>query len=179
MGSRAESSAEALVTGVVAGVVGTAAMTAYQSLVSRARSGGSGDGPNGQPDRWTDAPAPAQVGRRVLKQTLRAKVPLDRAALLGNAVHWAYGAAQGVGYGAVRSLAPGLPRLPLGIAFGTAVWGASYVVLPRMGIYRPVTKYPPTTLALDLSYHLVYGLGVASAFAVVARVLGPGSEGKR
>jgi hypothetical protein len=179
MGSRAESAAEALVTGVVAGVAGTAMMTAYQSLVSRVRSGASGNGSNGQPRRWKDAPALAQVGRRVVKQTLGAKVPLDRAAVLGNAVPWAYGVAQGLGYGAVRSLAPGLPRFPLGIAFGTAIWGASYLVLPRMGIYKPVTKYPPRTLALDLSYHLVYGLSVASAFAVVGRVLGPGSERER
>lgn len=36
-----------------------------------------------------------------------------------------------------------------------------------MGIYEPPWTYPATTAAKDLSYHLVYGLGVAAAFGAL------------
>ncbi len=54
--------------------------------------------------------------------------------------------------------------VPAGLSFGTAVWGSSYVVLPAMKLYKPIWEYRPKTLAIDLSYHLVYGLGVAGAY---------------
>jgi hypothetical protein len=106
-------------------------------------------------------------------------VPLERAPVLASAVHWACGVAQGVGFGALKAAAPWVPSVPLGMAYGTAIWGASYVVLPRPHVYEPVTAYSPSTLDVDLSYHLVYGLGVASAFALASRLLmlGPGKVG--
>lgn len=33
-----------------------------------------------------------------------------------------------------------------------------------MGLYEPPWAYPAKTVAKDLSYHLVYGVGVAAAF---------------
>jgi hypothetical protein len=36
-----------------------------------------------------------------------------------------------------------------------------------LGIYKPPWKYPPQELGLDLSYHLVYGAGVAAAYAAL------------
>jgi hypothetical protein len=172
MGSRAQSSAASLAVGVVAGFAGTAGMTAYQSLVSRIRNGSSG-GSDGPAATWSRAPAPAQLGKRVLEETLDAQVPLRRAPRLSLAVHWLYGTAQGVGFGAVRAAAPRVSVLALGPVYGAAVWAASYAVLPRLGIYKSVTDYPPSALAIDLSYHLVYGLGVASTFALASRLLMP------
>lgn len=55
------------------------------------------------------------------------------------------------------------------LAFGTAVWGASLVELPAMGLAPPVWEMPSTSIALDLSYHLVYGAGVAAGYAAVNR----------
>ncbi len=56
-----------------------------------------------------------------------------------------------------------------GAAFGTGAWAASYAELVPLGIYQPPWRYPAKELALDLSYHLVYGLAVAGAFAVLER----------
>lgn len=173
MRSRLESSAAALSIGVLAGVAGTAGMTAYQSLVARLRGGSSSESNGGPPARWSKAPAPAQVGRLAIDKTLHVQVPLERAPVLASMVHWAYGVAQGVGFAALKAATPRVPSVPLGMAYGTAIWGASYAVLPRLGIYEPITDFPPSTLAVDLSYHLVYGLGVASVFALASRLLLP------
>lgn len=45
----------------------------------------------------------------------------------------------------------------------------SYAQLVPMGLYEPPWKYPPKDLAMDFSYHLVYGTTVASAYRVLER----------
>lgn len=52
--------------------------------------------------------------------------------------------------------------------FGTGVWLVSYLTLVPMGLYQPPWRYPPGELALDLSYHLAYGVGTGVAFELVA-----------
>ncbi|MFL5859170.1 MAG: hypothetical protein ACJ780_00060 [Solirubrobacteraceae bacterium] len=37
------------------------------------------------------------------------------------------------------------------------------------GLYQPPWKYSPQQLALDLSHHLVYGVGTQSGHMVIAR----------
>ena len=155
-----------LARGLAAGVAGTAVMTGYQLAVAKAR---------GEPLRtkvprtWADAPAPAQVaklladrvgkGRRITKKD----VPW-----VTNAMHWVYGVSWGAAYG-VAAAATGIRPLAGGVAFGTGVWATSYAELVPLGIYEPPWEYPPQVLALDLSYHLVYGVAVAAAYAALDR----------
>ena len=133
-------------------------MTAYQLAVAKAQ-GKPLSTP--VPHRWADAPAPAQVAKLIAdrvgqgRRFTREDVPL-----LTNAMHWLYGAS----WGAVYAAAPGG-----GLAFGTAVWGAAYAELVPLGIYKPPWEYEPKELALDWSYHAVYGLGVAAAYAALDR----------
>jgi hypothetical protein len=56
-----------------------------------------------------------------------------------------------------------------GLIFGVGVWGLSYAQLVPMGLYEPPWKYPARELAKDVSYHLVYGLGVAGSYEVLDR----------
>lgn len=149
---------DALARGLLAGVAGTAAMTAYQELLA-------GDGSD-EEKSWEDAPAPAQVARRILKGVFGQDVSAERIPLLTNAMHWAYGIAWGGAYGLVQGTVRANPVLS-GLVFGAGVWGMSYVQLVPMGLYEPPWEYPPRTLAKDLSYHLVYGLGVGAAFELV------------
>jgi hypothetical protein len=60
-------------------------------------------------------------------------------------------------------------RRPLvdGLVFGTGVWAASYATLVPMGIYQAPTEYPPAELAIDWSYHAVYGAAVAAAYRAI------------
>jgi hypothetical protein len=145
--------------GVAAGLAGTTVMTAYQLAVAKLR--GQPLSPP-VPHRWADAPPPAQVAKKAAdavgqgRRLTREDVPL-----LTNVVHWLYGA----GWGAAYAL---LGRPP-GAAFGAGVWGAAYAELVPLGIYEPPWKYPAKELALDLSYHVVYGVTVGQAFAALDR----------
>jgi hypothetical protein len=153
-----------LLKGVIAGIAGTGVMTAYQMGVAKVRGQPVG---TDVPHRWEDAPAPAQVVKKAAdafgqgRRFTREDVPL-----LTNAMHWLYG----IGWGTFYGLGAGHTRpdpVAGGLAFGTGVWGAAYAELIPLGIYEAPWKYPKRELAIDLSYHLVYGLAVAGAYAAL------------
>lgn len=159
----------AIARGLVAGAVGTAAMDA--ALYARYRREG-GNLPfrdwesSAGLDSWEQAPAPAQVGRRIVEGLFERTLPGSRARLVNNVTHWAYGIAGGAQYGVVAGAAP---RIRYGVPFGAGVWSAGYVILPLMKLYEPIWKYDRKTLANDLSAHLVYGLGTAATMQALSR----------
>jgi hypothetical protein len=151
-----------LALGLAAGLVGTSWMTAYQELVAKLQ-GGSGGGDGGDP--WESAPAPAKVARKLLG-VVGVEAKPDWIPVLTNVMHWGYGTTWGAAYGLVAGDRRAAFRD--GALLGAGVWAASYAQLVPMGIYEPPWEYPPTTLATDLSYHLVYGVGVAAAYDALA-----------
>jgi hypothetical protein len=116
-----------------------------------------------------DAPASAQAAKKAADAVGEGqRLTKDDVPLLTNTMHWTYGTTLGVLYAlAARLLRP--RPLVGGLGFGVGVWSAAYVQLVPLGIYEPPRRYPPDELALDLSYHLVYGAAVGGAFAVVDR----------
>ena len=54
------------------------------------------------------------------------------------------------------------PTCWYGLPFGAAVWAGGYVVLPLLGVYKPIWKYDLETLEKDLSAHLVFGTATAA-----------------
>lgn len=161
----------AVARGLVAGAAGTAAMDLL--LYARARrKGGAPDGlfaweTSAGLASWDDAPAPAQVGKRLVEGLFQIELPPGRARLVNNVTHWAYGMLGGAQLGLV---APSLPRLRVlyGLPFGASVWGAGYVILPAAKLYQPIWEYDAKTLADDLSAHLVYGLTTAATLVTLS-----------
>lgn len=155
------------VRGAMAGVIGTAAMTAWQELSVKLQSSGGGESEgSGTSDPWQQAPAPAKVGRLLLR-ALGYDVPANQIELLTNVMHWGYGTGWGAIYGAVMGNTARQRPVARGLGFGTWVWVMSYVQLVPLGIYEPPWTYPPQELAMDLSYHLAYGVGLGAAGALV------------
>jgi len=143
----------AVARGLAAGAAGTAAMTVYQTAVAKIRG-------------TEPSTTPAEVGKRVIRGVFHRRFDEDRTGMLNNAMHWGYGTS----WGSVYALTDGVgdvPLVPRGLAFGGLVWGASLVELPAMKLAPPVWEYPPLELALDLSYHLVYGIAAAGAYAAL------------
>ena len=116
---------------------------------------------------WEDAPAPGKMGRKVLEAATGTSVPVERAALVSNVMHWSYGTAWTAGY-AVATRNRARPLLA-GPAFGALVWSSDYVTLPIAGIYEPIWRYDAQTLWQDLSAHLVFGAAADLALRALAR----------
>ena len=160
-------------------------MTAWQELSSRLQSAvsedsasgadGQADGrgvPEKDSDPWEDAPVPAKVAQRAAEGLFGWRLPPERIPLITTVMHWAYGTGWGVPYGIwARSARPDRP-LRAGALFGIAVWTMSYAQLVPMGLYEPPWRYPVADLALDLSYHLAYGVGTGIGFELVAPAFG-------
>ena len=89
--------------------------------------------------------------------------PVERAAAISNTMHWAYGTSSAAGY----ALAFPHPPRWAGLALGAAVWASDYITLPLAGVYKPIWKYDATTLAKDLSAHLVFGAATDGALRVL------------
>jgi uncharacterized membrane protein YagU involved in acid resistance len=149
--------------GLLGGLVGTVAMTALQEAASRARGRSQLEQQAKPPRTWAQAPPAAQVGKLVSERLFSHRVTKKQAPVLGSAVHWAYGTALGGLYGLLVARSRRSPALQ-GLAFGTGVWGLAYLMLPALRIYKPIWQYPVKTLAIDLSYHLAYGVSVARAY---------------
>jgi hypothetical protein len=151
--------------GLAAGAVGTLAMDLL--LYARYRRGGgkqhlfAWEFSSGL-SSWDEAPVPGQVGKRLVEGLFQKKLPPQRAELVSNITHWAYGMLNGALYGiAAESL--GQLRTRYGLPFGAGVWAVSYAILPAAGLYKPIREYDRETLAKDLSAHLVYGTTTAAA----------------
>jgi hypothetical protein len=154
----------AVAQGLCAGVIGNAVLTAYQELVLR-----RDERPSGPPKDWSDTPEPAQVGQRVVEGVFRKELPLEKAGVVTNVVHWLYGTSWGALYGLIEE-SVGQP-LVSAVALTTAVLATDYTLLPAMHLYKPPWRYPPRTLARDFGTHLVYGLAVAGAYRLLDRVV--------
>jgi hypothetical protein len=165
--------AGALGRGIAAGLVGTAAMTALQEVmaVRRRRAAvqtGAADNGSEPQDPWARAPAPAQLARMVIRGATGRDVPTERIPLFTNAVHWGYGTSMGVMYGLVQRARRGSPAVQ-GPLFGLGVWASSYATLVPLGLYKWPWHYKATSIAKDVSYHLVYGTGVAAGYRLVEK----------
>jgi hypothetical protein len=147
---------DAVTRGLAAGAIGTAAMTAAQTLYLRATGGEPSD-------------TPAEVGQRIVEGVLQRGVPPERRPLLNTAMHWSYGMSWGAVYGIAAGSARSQPGVVAGgLTFGLAVWAASLMHLPAMKLAPPLWKQPPSAIAPDLGFHLVYGLGVAAGYRVLS-----------
>ena len=145
----------AVARGLAAGAVGTATMTAAQTAYLNARGK--------EPSR-----TPAEVGRRIVEGVLQRTVPEERMGLLNNVMHWLYGTSWGAAYGVLHASRRSSPVRDAA-GFWALVWGASLVQLPAMGLAPPVWEYPPAELGSDAGFHVVYAVGVATAYALLDR----------
>ncbi|MGH9088085.1 MAG: hypothetical protein ACRDYZ_08225 [Acidimicrobiales bacterium] len=159
-----------IIRGALAGAVGTAAMDLVQ--YAQYRAGGGEDElvhyEFGAVKDWDSAPAPAQVGKRVVEGLFRSELSDGVANRVNNVVHWAYGTGWGAVYGVLAGSAA-RPRSGWGPLFGTVQWLSDYVVLPPTGLYQPITEYGAKTLSKDWASRLVYGTTVAVVWRVLVR----------
>jgi hypothetical protein len=156
--------------GAVSGVCGTIAMDAL--WYKRYRQGGGNQGIATwefaqSVTGWDNATDPGKVGAKVFQLVTRRPAPDSWARPASNVVHWLTGAGWGVQYSLLNRKV-GRDGVALGLLLGPSAWISSYVVLPLLGVYKPIWKYDARTLAKDFSAHMLYGVVTAGALKVVS-----------
>jgi hypothetical protein len=162
----------ATVRGVAAAAPGTLAMDA--SLYRRYRhDGGNAAFPGWESSEglvsWENAPGPALAAKVLLEGVFKREISPRYARLLNNATHWGFGLAAGAAHGLLVG-SRRRTKVWYGLPFGAAVWANGYVVLPQLGVYKPIWKYDLETLAKDLSAHLVFGTATAAAYSILTNL---------
>ena len=161
----------AVVGGILAGAVGTVCLDAVNYL--KYRGTGGKDSPLAwefpKVHTWDQAPAPGQVGKRLIEGFTQRQLPDRWAGPVSTVMHWSYGS----GWGALYGVLAGSTRSPTplyGLPFGAVVWVSDYVLLPEAGLYKPIWEYDAKTLAGDLTAHLGYGTGTGITFWLFAKL---------
>jgi putative membrane protein len=96
----------------------------------------------------------------------------EKKEMAGAVVHYAFGVATGGLYGAIAELKPATTA-GAGLPFGAAVWLiADEIIVPTLGLSKPLTEYPPSTHAYSIASHLIYGLTTEIVRREVRRALG-------
>jgi hypothetical protein len=164
----------AIARGLVAGTLGTLAMDTL--LFARYKRGGGEsrftpwEFSSGL-SSWDDAPAPAQVGKRLVEGLFQRELAPEDAALVNNVTHWMFGLFGALQYGIIAGSLR-RTRVGYGLPFGAGLWASGYVILPAAKLYDPIWKYDAKTLAKDLSAHLLYGTVTAAAFELLSTSIG-------
>jgi hypothetical protein len=167
--------------GAAAAVAGTWAMNQAQRLWTRAAgapvphsAGGKHDARDWQEreehqnanELAAQAAAMIVAGRPLRPDELRYAAP---------AMHYAFGAAVGILYGAVvgdrsRRESRSVPVVLSGVVLGTVLWAtADEIAMPLLGLSRPTTERGVERHLQSLTAHLVYGIVTAAVFSGMTR----------
>lgn len=137
--------------GLVAGAAGTVVMTLVQKIEMKL-SGRQA------------STVPAQAVEKVFHLEPRSDAGEQR---LANITHFAYGTAWGAARGALDAAGMGAARASL--LHLALVWGAQAVMLPMMGLSKPVYRMSPKALASDLVMHGAYAAATGTAYRLMRR----------
>ncbi|MDQ3367397.1 MAG: DUF1440 domain-containing protein [Myxococcota bacterium] len=142
--------------GVAAGTLATIPMTVV--MVAAQHLGLLGKAP------------PAKITDAILDKANVSAPPSERR-LLTSLAHFGFGAASGALYSLLRPGRPSYGRAAVeGMAFGTAVWGASYAGwLPALGIMPPPTADRKDRQLTMVIAHWVFGAAVGLLVAARRR----------
>ena len=158
------------VAGAAAGTLGTLAMDLLWYRRYRAAGGTqpfmaweTSEGTEG----YDDAPAPARTAKAVA-DLVGVELPDSSARAVNNIVHWTTGLAWGTTHGVAGAIV-GTANPLMGPVTGVVAWATSYVVLPRLGVYKPIGEYDTEVLWKDLSAHLVYGTSLGVTFRLLTK----------
>ena len=137
--------------GLVAGLAGTTVMTAAQMAEMRL-------------SKRPSSPTPAKAVEKVF--SIR---PVDEEA--ENRLNWVVHFGYGTTWGACRGLlgAFGL-RGPAATALHWAsVQSTEYLVVPRLGLAPPVTKWGAKAVFMDMAFHVIYAISAGLVFDTLHR----------
>jgi putative membrane protein len=145
--------AKGLIAGLIGGIAGTIAMT-FAARMFPPRT-------HGEPE------ATEVVAERAAGHSLSA----DNKELVGEAIHWGFGATVGAAYGALAEFYPAATAKQ-GASFGMALEALTQeTALPALGLGAPPEDQSIRERVSELTAHVVYGIATEWVRSLVRKVL--------
>lgn len=154
-----------VVAGAVAGLTASLVMDRFQAVAARLITTTHAAG--------TTDPSTVVAASIVSERLGLGRIPSAYKPLAGQAVHYAFGTALGMGYGAVAAIMPSVTK-GVGTGMGAAacvVFDEMLVPLARLG--AGPTRAPLTSHVFSLASHLVFGVTAELVRRQVVRTLHP------
>jgi hypothetical protein len=172
------------VAGLIGGLVASWTMNQFQAAWSKAAEGfekphgaqSMQPSQGGEPAESTENKeeqddATVKTAKAVSEGVFGHKLKESEEKPAGAAVHYAFGSATGLLYGAAAEIAPQVTS-GLGLPFGVAFWMvADEAVVPLLGLSKGSTEYPLSTHVYALTSHMVYGLTAEVTRRAVRNIL--------
>ena len=145
-----------IVSGLAGGLAATFVMSQFQGLSKhwkQPQHHGSQSHPPGE-----EEPATIKAVESISSATTGREPSRSTKEVGSQAVHYAFGVANGMLYGALSEYKP-KARIARGAAFGTSLWAlADEIAVPALKLSKPPHHEPPSAHLYGLASHLVYGL---------------------
>lgn len=140
------------VAGLIGGLIASFVMEQFQSLVQPMMQSNSGL------KEKKEEPSTEKAASAISENVFDHQLTKDEKPVASEAMHYAMGGTSGMIFGAASEVFPEA-SMGAGLPFGTAVWLiADDLVVPALGLSKPVSDRPLSENAYALSSHLVYGL---------------------
>lgn len=138
--------------GLIGGLIASFVMEKFQMLLQPMMEN------DGQQKEKKDEPSTEKAAEAISENVFDHYLTKDEKSAGGEAMHYAMGGTSGMIFGAASEIVPET-SVGAGLPFGTAVWLiADDLVVPALGLSKPVSDVPLSQHAYALSSHLVYGL---------------------
>ena len=145
-----------IVAGAVGGLVAAFVMSEYQVLTEKLSPE---DKSKKKPQDAREEPANVKAAEMISENALDHKLTKSEKEPAGEAMHYLMGGVSGAIYGATAELTGTTATMGAGLPFGSAVWAiADDVIVPALGLSKPLSETPLSTHAYALTSHWVYGL---------------------
>ena len=149
------------VSGLAAGLIASFAMNQFQAAMQKLYP----------PDDHAGEPSTEKVADRIATAATGQPLPKSGKPMAGNAVHYAFGMALGVGYGILAEYRP-RATAGYGTAFGT---GVAVVMdegaVPAAGLSAAPWWTPASTHVYALASHLVFGAVAEASRRLLRRTM--------
>jgi uncharacterized membrane protein YagU involved in acid resistance len=153
------------VAGLIGGLVAAFVMSEFQTVWNKFA------GQEKQSDGEKQEPATVKAAEMIVDNTTDHQLTRDEKNAAGPLMHYAMGGTSGAIYGAASELMP-MTHVGAGLPFGAAVWLiADDIVVPALGLSKPVTDVPLSKNVYALASHLVYGLTTEAVRGTVRNIL--------
>jgi putative membrane protein len=153
------------VAGLIGGLVAAFVMSEFQSVWNKFA------GQEKQRDSEKQEPATVKAAQMIVENAADHELTDDEKKYAGPLMHYAMGGTSGAIYGAFSELMP-VARLGAGLPFGAAVWLlADDLIVPALGLSKPVTDYPLSKNVYALASHLVFGVSTEAVRGAVRNIL--------
>lgn len=136
-----------IAAGLIGGLAGSLAMGPIHSLASKLVGGVERDGED----------STVKTAAAISEGIAGHKLTPGEKKVAGPAVHFGFGSSVGAAYGAAAELLPEITA-GYGVPFGTAVYvGAHAIIVPALGLSKPITESNVPKESAELVSHFVYG----------------------